>query len=123
MTRYQAALDYAAILMSALPARAQYGKWVWEALKVVGASALATIIAMQISIARHQEQMEVMRKDIEAVSKALAKQSELRDQDNGLMRQKLQDVMQAIHDHEVRTLSDELLRLRNEREGRSMRQP
>lgn len=123
MNRYQAALDYANILMATLPARAQYGKWVWEALKVIGASAMATIIAMQISIARNQEQIEVMRKDIEAISRALSEQAKLRDQDNGLMRQRIQEVMQAIHDHEVRTLSDELLRLRQERDGRSMRQP
>lgn len=94
--------------MPGLSGRSIYGKWLWEALKIVGAASIAAILAMQITIAVIKEQLNAIRRDVDQIRAEGDKLHEAAERQREKVLRELTDIKAAIHNHEIDSLRRQL---------------
>lgn len=91
-----------------LGAQKPYARWIFESLKVVGAACIAAIVAMQITIAVIQEQLNTIRRDVDRIRQEGDRLHEVAERQRDNVLRELKEIKGAIHDHEVDSLRRQL---------------
>ena len=86
------------------PLASPYSKWFWEAMKVIGAAAIATILALQIGVSRHDEQIRQIRADIENLRTEGHRLHGNAEREREKVSEELTRIRNAIYEHELEAM-------------------